>query len=87
MFWYLLLKAEVCEADGLVRSHQVPLSPECEKASMKLIYCPHCRGLASAKPCSSYCANVMKGCLANQADLDPEWQNLIGELHECQCQM
>lgn len=21
----------------------------------------------------------MKGCLANQADLDPEWQNLIGK--------
>uniref|UniRef100_A0A3Q4GUJ2 Glypican-1 n=1 Tax=Neolamprologus brichardi TaxID=32507 RepID=A0A3Q4GUJ2_NEOBR len=47
---------------------------------MKLLYCPHCRGVASAKPCSSYCANVMKGCLANQADLNPEWQNLIVHL-------
>lgn len=56
---------------------QVSLSPECRKALMKLVYCPHCRGLASVKPCSSYCSNVMKGCLANQADLDPEWQNLI----------
>lgn len=46
---------------------------------MKLVYCPHCRGLASVKPCSNYCSNVMKGCLANQADLDPEWQNLIGK--------
>ncbi|GAA6221344.1 glypican-1-like [Lates japonicus] len=56
---------------------QVSLSPECTKALMKLVYCPHCRGLASVKPCSNYCSNVMKGCLANQADLDPEWQNLI----------
>lgn len=56
---------------------QVPLSPECVKALMKLVYCPHCRGLASVIPCSSYCANVMKGCLANQADLNSEWQNLI----------
>ncbi|KAM8744822.1 glypican-1-like [Acanthopagrus schlegelii] len=56
---------------------QVSLSPECRKALMKLVYCPHCRGLASVKPCSNYCSNVMKGCLANQADLDPEWQNLI----------
>uniref|UniRef100_A0A3Q0RYP9 Glypican-1 n=1 Tax=Amphilophus citrinellus TaxID=61819 RepID=A0A3Q0RYP9_AMPCI len=63
--------------DVVRKVSQVSLSPECEKASMKLIYCPHCRGLASAKPCSNYCANVMKGCLANQADLDPEWQNLI----------
>ncbi|KAM9848290.1 glypican-1 [Aulostomus maculatus] len=56
---------------------QVALSPECIKALMKLVYCPHCRGLASVRPCSDYCSNVMKGCLANQADLDPEWQNLI----------
>lgn len=60
---------------------QVPLSPECTRAMMKLVYCPHCRGLASVKPCANYCRNVMKGCLANQADLDTEWQNLIGERH------
>lgn len=59
---------------------QVHLSPECMKALMKLVYCPHCRGMASVKPCSNYCSNVMKGCLANQADLNPEWQNLIGEI-------
>ncbi|XP_070817505.1 glypican-1 [Chaetodon trifascialis] len=59
------------------RVSQVSLSTECMKALMKLVYCPHCRGLASVKPCSNYCSNVMKGCLANQADLDPEWQNLI----------
>nr|XP_019966658.1 PREDICTED: glypican-1-like [Paralichthys olivaceus] len=56
---------------------QVSLSAECTKALMKLVYCPHCRGLSSVKPCSNYCSNVMKGCLANQADLDTEWQNLI----------
>ncbi|TNN41585.1 Glypican-1 [Liparis tanakae] len=56
---------------------EVHLSPECTKALMKLVYCPHCRGIASVKPCSNYCSNVIKGCLANQADLNPEWQNLI----------
>ncbi|XP_034438211.1 glypican-1-like [Hippoglossus hippoglossus] len=56
---------------------QVSLSVECTKALMRLVYCPHCRGMSSVKPCSNYCSNVMKGCLANQADLDPEWQNLI----------
>ncbi|KAK6314116.1 hypothetical protein J4Q44_G00155750 [Coregonus suidteri] len=56
---------------------QVPLSPECIRAMMKLVYCPHCRGLASVKPCANYCRNVMKGCLANQADLDTEWQSLV----------
>lgn len=56
---------------------QVSLSQECVKALMKLVYCPHCRGLASLTPCSNYCSNVMKGCLANQADLNSEWQSLI----------
>ena len=60
--------------------HQVSLSAECTKALMKLVYCPHCRGMSSVKPCSNYCSNVMKGCLANQADLDPEWQSLIGTI-------
>lgn len=59
---------------------QASLSLECVKALMKLVYCPHCHGIASVKPCSNYCSNVMKGCLANQADLDPEWQNLIGKI-------
>ncbi|KAM6921285.1 glypican-1-like [Xenentodon cancila] len=64
-------------ADVVKKVSQVPLGPDCLKALMKLVYCPHCHGLASVKPCSNYCSNVMKGCLANQADLDPEWQNLI----------
>ncbi|MEQ2221282.1 glycerophosphocholine acyltransferase [Ilyodon furcidens] len=64
-------------ADVVKKVSQVSLAEECTKALMKLIYCPHCRGLASVKPCSNYCSNVMKGCLANQADLDPVWQELI----------
>ncbi|XP_061095854.1 glypican-1 [Conger conger] len=59
---------------------QVPLSPECVRAIMKLMYCPHCRMMASVRPCTNYCRNVMKGCLANQADLDTEWQNLVDAL-------
>ncbi|KAJ8274580.1 hypothetical protein COCON_G00092050 [Conger conger] len=56
---------------------QVPFSPECMRAIMKLTHCPHCRGMSSTKPCTNYCRNVMKGCLANQADLDTEWRNLV----------
>ncbi|XP_029005300.1 glypican-1-like isoform X2 [Betta splendens] len=67
----------VISADVAKKVSQVPLSAECTRSLMKLVYCPHCRGLASVKPCSNYCSNVMKGCLANQADLDPEWQHLI----------
>ncbi|XP_063074602.1 glypican-1b [Engraulis encrasicolus] len=58
------------------RVSQVPLSQECERALMKLSYCPQCQGMSSAKPCRVYCHNVLKGCLANQADLNTEWRNL-----------
>lgn len=66
--------------DVVRKVSQVSLSPECVRAIMKLMYCPHCRMMAPIKPCTNYCSNVMKGCLANQADLDPEWQNLIDAL-------
>ncbi|XP_018532264.1 glypican-1b [Lates calcarifer] len=55
---------------------QVQLSQECMRAGMRMTYCPHCRGMASARPCANYCSNVMKGCLANQADLNTEWRHL-----------
>lgn len=57
---------------------QTQLSQECTRAIMKMTYCPHCRGMPSARPCANYCTNVMKGCLANQADLDTEWRHLAG---------
>ncbi|NXX57696.1 GPC1 protein, partial [Scopus umbretta] len=59
---------------------QVSLSHECTRAIMKLMYCPHCRGMSSVKPCNNYCLNVVKGCLANQADLNTEWKYLMDSL-------
>ncbi|XP_068196285.1 glypican-1b [Antennarius striatus] len=55
---------------------QVHLTQECMRSVMRMTYCPHCRGMASARPCANYCSNVMKGCLANQADLNTEWRHL-----------
>lgn len=64
---------------------QVSLSHECTRAIMKLMYCPHCRGMSSVKPCSNYCLNVVKGCLANQADLNTEWKYLMGKMAFLSC--
>lgn len=52
---------------------------------MRLMYCAPCLGVNGARPCPDYCRNVLKGCLANQADLDAEWRNLLGELHSPAC--
>ncbi|XP_053293961.1 glypican-1b [Pleuronectes platessa] len=62
--------------DVVRKVSQPQLIPECWRALMRMTYCPHCRGMASARPCANYCSNVMKGCLANQADLNTEWRHL-----------
>ncbi|XP_074530411.1 glypican-4 [Halichoeres trimaculatus] len=55
----------------------VNASPSCVRAAMKMLYCPYCSGQVALKPCQNYCLNVMRGCLANQADLDTEWNNFL----------
>ncbi|TEA31694.1 glypican-1 isoform X2 [Globicephala melas] len=67
-------------SDVVRKVAQVPLSPECSRAVMKLVYCAHCLGVPGARPCPDYCRNVLKGCLANQADLDAEWRNLLDSM-------
>ncbi|XP_075057796.1 glypican-1 [Mixophyes fleayi] len=67
-------------ADIVKKVTQVPMSRECTREVMKLMYCPLCRGHSNIKLCDNYCWNVMRGCLANQADLDSEWRNLIESL-------
>ncbi|XP_052048063.1 glypican-1 [Apodemus sylvaticus] len=67
-------------SDVVRKVAQVPLAPECSRAIMKLVYCAHCRGVPGARPCPDYCRNVLKGCLANQADLDAEWRNLLDSM-------
>ncbi|XP_073704612.1 glypican-1b [Garra rufa] len=72
----------VISGEAVRKVSQVSLSTECVRAVMKMTYCPHCSGVAFAKPCSNFCKNVMKGCLANQADLDSEWRNLADAMLE-----
>ncbi|KAL4608902.1 glypican-6-like [Arapaima gigas] len=59
------------------RVSKVSVIPACVRALTRMLYCPYCRGVPNTKPCGNYCLNVMKGCLANQADLDPEWNLFI----------
>nr|XP_008122154.1 PREDICTED: glypican-4 [Anolis carolinensis] len=55
-------------------------TPQGVQALLKMMYCPHCRGLVAVKPCYNYCFNVMRGCLANQGELDTEWNNFIDSM-------
>ncbi|XP_047437206.1 glypican-6a isoform X2 [Mugil cephalus] len=59
------------------RVAKVNVAPACVRALTKMLYCPYCRSMPGLKPCHNYCHNVMRGCLANQADLDAEWNLFI----------
>ncbi|ESP01694.1 hypothetical protein LOTGIDRAFT_139272 [Lottia gigantea] len=63
--------------DVVMNVMEVPATESCAKALMKMSYCPHCRGLTLTKPCSNYCLNTMKGCLAYQATLNSAWNEYI----------
>ncbi|XP_055001980.1 glypican-5 isoform X2 [Sorex araneus] len=57
-------------------------SKECSKALLKMQYCPYCQGLTLSKPCMGYCLNVVRGCLAHVAELNPHWHAYIRSLEE-----
>lgn len=67
-------------ADIITKMANIDASPDCGRALMKMTYCPACQGLPELKACSNYCINVMKGCLAYQAELDTEWNKFIKEM-------
>ncbi|XP_078258456.1 glypican-5a isoform X2 [Rhinoraja longicauda] len=55
---------------------------ECSRALLKMQYCSHCQGWTNHKPCTGYCLNVIRGCLAHMAEIDPHWREYIRSLEE-----
>ncbi|KAG7335213.1 hypothetical protein KOW79_001809 [Hemibagrus wyckioides] len=56
------------------------VSADCGKALMRQLYCPLCGGTPALRSCHPLCLNVMKGCLANHAELNTEWNRFIDSL-------
>uniref|UniRef100_A0A0N5CDT8 Glypican-6-like n=1 Tax=Strongyloides papillosus TaxID=174720 RepID=A0A0N5CDT8_STREA len=57
---------------------------ECVSKLVEMQYCQTCtfnqNNLPGSKPCYSYCSNVLKGCLAEYAEIDTQWNVLIDSL-------
>ncbi|CAM4718591.1 unnamed protein product [Caretta caretta] len=66
--------------DVVTKASKLPPSGECLRAAMRMSSCPLCRGTPALKPCNAFCLNVMKGCLAHPAELDPEWNRFLDAL-------
>ncbi|KAM9439246.1 glypican-5 isoform 1-T1 [Clarias gariepinus] len=63
-------------------TEMAPLTNECKRALLKMQYCPHCQGLTLIRPCLEFCLNVMRGCLANVAELDMPWRQYVAILED-----
>ncbi|KAL1449650.1 hypothetical protein WDU94_002135 [Cyamophila willieti] len=60
----------------------MPISLECARSMTKMAGCPMCQGYPNLKPCYNYCANVMKGCVAFQSELDREWNSFVDAIEK-----
>ena len=52
----------------------------CTRALTRLQFCSHCEGHVYLKPCTKFCHNVMRGCLAGVLDLSMSWNQFIEAL-------
>lgn len=50
---------------------------ECINGVTRLRYCSRCQGYVDVKPCSGFCTNVMRGCLANLNKITQDWDDLM----------
>ncbi|KAK5971037.1 Glypican, partial [Trichostrongylus colubriformis] len=55
----------------------VSVSKECRINLAKMWDCSLCSGEPQSKPCPGLCSNVMKGCLADWAEVDQQWNAVI----------
>ena len=63
----------------LAKIMEIPPRDKCVEALTKMTSCPACQGLPAIRPCSGYCQNVMKGCLAYHTELSDSWDKYIGK--------
>ena len=45
------------------------------------------KGLTQSQPCMGYCLNVMRGCLASVAEIDPLWRDFVRSLEGLSARM
>ncbi|KAM4592884.1 glypican-5a [Odontesthes bonariensis] len=83
----LLLQALHLGIEVINTTDHLQLSRECRRALLKMHYCPHCQGLTKSMPCMGYCLNVMRGCFASMAEIDPHWREFVHSLEGLSARM
>lgn len=64
-----------------VVQNMMRISPvsSCDHGLMRMLYCSHCSGELTAKPCGNFCLNVIKGCLAYHVEMEQVWNQYLGK--------
>ncbi|KAI6192389.1 Dally-like protein [Aphelenchoides bicaudatus] len=58
-------------------------SSECTSALVRLRECHLCSGVSpEARPCLGFCLNVLRGCYADVAEIEPQWSDYIDSLQQ-----
>uniref|UniRef100_A0A8K9XX14 Glypican 5a n=1 Tax=Oncorhynchus mykiss TaxID=8022 RepID=A0A8K9XX14_ONCMY len=83
----VLLQALHLGVEVINTTDHLVFSRECRRALLRMQYCPHCHGLTLSKPCMGYCLNVMRGCLASMAEVDPHWREFVRSLEGLSARM
>ncbi len=77
---HALSRALAVGAEVLNATESVGMARQCGRALVRMLFCPHCRGLTLIRPCGGLCLNVMRGCLAGVAELDGPWRRYVALL-------
>ncbi|XP_053973744.1 glypican-6 isoform X2 [Hylaeus anthracinus] len=65
-------------ADVLKSMQSLKPSVDCAAALTRMTVCPSCSGITgNVLACADMCTNVIKGCLAQHAALDAEWNHFV----------
>ncbi|XP_011166471.1 glypican-6 isoform X1 [Solenopsis invicta] len=65
-------------ANVLKNMQSLKPSADCAAALTRMTACPACSGISdNVLACGDMCANVMKGCLAQHAALDTDWNQFV----------
>nr|XP_033320856.1 glypican-6 [Megalopta genalis] len=71
-------QAMTVAADILKNMQSLKPSADCAAAFTRMTVCPSCSGITgNVLACGDMCTNVMKGCLAQHAALDTEWNHFV----------
>ncbi|XP_052445485.1 glypican-5b isoform X2 [Carassius gibelio] len=77
---HALSRALAMGSEVLNATESVGMARQCGRALVRMLFCPHCRGLTLIRPCGGLCLNVMRGCLAGLAELDGPWRRYVALL-------